>query len=53
MVRNMFSLNFCDISIAVSGPKVLYVPVITATPENLTFRVESEVEKLALELREA
>ena len=33
----MISYDFCDISIAVSGPKGLMVPVIR-NAENLTFR---------------
>ncbi|MCF6180510.1 2-oxoglutarate dehydrogenase complex dihydrolipoyllysine-residue succinyltransferase [Lutibacter sp.] len=44
--------NFQDISIAVSGPKGLMVPVIR-NAENLSFRgVESEVKRLALRARE-
>jgi len=44
--------DFCDISIAVSGPKGLMVPVIR-NAENLTFRgVESEVKRLALRARD-
>jgi 2-oxoglutarate dehydrogenase E2 component (dihydrolipoamide succinyltransferase) len=44
--------DFQDISIAVSGPKGLMVPVIR-NAENLTFRgVESEVKRLALRARE-
>ncbi len=44
--------NFQDISIAVSGPKGLMVPVIR-NAENLTFRgVESEVKRLALRARD-
>src|SRR5690606_39356592 len=35
--REMISYDFCDISIAVSGPKGLMVPVIR-NAENLTFR---------------
>lgn len=48
----MVSYDFCDISIAVSGPKGLMVPVIR-NAENLTFRgVESEVKRLAVRARE-
>src|SRR5690554_548972 len=48
----MVSHDFCDISIAVSGPKGLMVPVIR-NAENLTFRgVESEVKRLAVRARE-
>lgn len=44
--------DFKDISIAVSGPKGLMVPVIR-NAENLTFRgVESEVKRLAILARE-
>jgi len=44
--------DFKDISIAVSGPKGLMVPVIR-NAENLTFRgVESEVKRLAIRARE-
>ncbi|NVJ89594.1 MAG: 2-oxoglutarate dehydrogenase complex dihydrolipoyllysine-residue succinyltransferase [Flavobacteriaceae bacterium] len=44
--------GFQDISIAVSGPKGLMVPVIR-NAENLTFRgVESEVKRLALRARD-
>lgn len=46
------SHNFQDISIAVSGPKGLMVPVIR-NAENLTFRaVENEVKRLALRARD-
>ena len=44
--------DFIDISIAVSGPKGLMVPIIRNT-ENLTFRgVESEVKRLAIRARD-
>ena len=44
--------DFADISIAVSGPKGLMVPVIR-NAENLTFRgVEAEVKRLALRARD-
>lgn len=44
--------EFADISIAVSGPKGLMVPVIR-NAENLTFRgVEAEVKRLALRARD-
>jgi len=44
--------DFKDISIAVSGPKGLMVPVIR-NAENLTFRgVESEVKRLAIRARD-
>ncbi len=50
--KEMITYDFCDISIAVSGPKGLMVPVIR-NAENLTFRgVESEVKRLALRARD-
>jgi 2-oxoglutarate dehydrogenase E2 component (dihydrolipoamide succinyltransferase) len=50
--KEMITYDFCDISIAVSGPKGLMVPVIR-NAENLTFRgVESEVKRLAIRARE-
>ncbi|MDO6471453.1 2-oxoglutarate dehydrogenase complex dihydrolipoyllysine-residue succinyltransferase [Maribacter sp. 1_MG-2023] len=50
--KEMVSYDFCDISIAVSGPKGLMVPVIR-NAENLTFRgVEAEVKRLAIRARE-
>ena len=50
--KEMLSYDYCDISIAVSGPKGLMVPVIR-NAENLTFRgVESEVKRLAIRARE-
>ncbi|WP_100610283.1 2-oxoglutarate dehydrogenase complex dihydrolipoyllysine-residue succinyltransferase [Confluentibacter lentus] len=50
--NEMVSYDFCDISIAVSGPKGLMVPVIR-NAENLSFRgVESEVKRLALRARD-
>ncbi len=50
--KEMKTFNFVDISIAVSGPKGLMVPVIR-NAENLTFRgVESEVKRLALRARD-
>jgi 2-oxoglutarate dehydrogenase E2 component (dihydrolipoamide succinyltransferase) len=48
----MISYDFKDISIAVSGPKGLMVPVIR-NAENLSFRgVEEEVKRLALRARD-
>ena len=48
----MVTYDFCDISIAVSGPKGLMVPVIR-NAENLSFRgVESEVKRLAIRARD-
>ena len=50
--KEMISFDFQDISIAVSGPKGLMVPVIR-NAENLSFRgVESEVKRLAIRARE-
>lgn len=50
--KEMISYDFCDISIAVSGPKGLVVPVIR-NAENLTFRgIESEVKRLATRARD-
>jgi len=46
------AFDFCDISIAVSGPKGLMVPVVR-NAENLTFRgVEAEIKRLALRARD-
>jgi len=46
------SYDFVDISIAVSGPKGLMVPVVR-NAENLTFRgVEAEIKRLAIRARE-
>lgn len=50
--KEMISYDFVDISIAVSGPKGLMVPVIR-NAENLSFRgVEAEVKRLALRARD-
>ena len=50
--KEMLTYDFVDISIAVSGPKGLMVPVIR-NAENLTFRgVESEVKRLAIRARD-
>ena len=46
------SYDFCDISVAVSGPKGLMVPVVRSA-ENLTFRgVEAEIKRLAIKARD-
>ena len=46
------AFDFCDISIAVSGPKGLMVPVVR-NAELLTFRgVEAEIKRLALRARD-
>ncbi|MCL8008494.1 2-oxoglutarate dehydrogenase complex dihydrolipoyllysine-residue succinyltransferase [Gelidibacter japonicus] len=50
--QEMVSYDFCDISIAVSGPRGLMVPVIR-NAENLSFRgVENEVKRLAIRARD-
>ncbi len=50
--KEMITYDFCDISIAVSGPKGLMVPVIR-NAENLSFRgIEAEVKRLALRARD-
>jgi len=50
--KEMLSYDFVDISIAVSGPKGLMVPVIR-NAEHLSFRgVESEVKRLAIKARD-
>lgn len=50
--NNMVTFDFKDISIAVSGPRGLVVPVIR-NAENLSFRgVESEVKRLAIRARD-
>ena len=50
--KEMITYDFCDISIAVSGPKGLMVPVIR-NAENLTFKgVETEVKRLAIRARD-
>jgi 2-oxoglutarate dehydrogenase E2 component (dihydrolipoamide succinyltransferase) len=46
------AFDFCDISIAVSGPKGLMVPVVR-NAENLTFRgIEADIKRLALKARD-
>ncbi len=46
------TFDFCDISVAVSGPKGLMVPVVRSA-ENLTFRgVEAEIKRLAIRARD-
>ena len=48
----MISYNYCDVSIAVSGPKGLMVPVIR-NAQDLTFKsVELEVKRLAERARD-
>lgn len=44
--------DFCDISVAVSGPKGLMVPVVRGA-ENLSFReIEQEIKRLAVRARD-
>jgi len=46
------TFDFCDISIAVSGPKGLMVPVVR-NAENLTFRgIEADIKRLAIKARD-
>ncbi len=46
------AFDFCDISIAVSGPKGLMVPVVR-NAENLTFRgIEADIKRLAIKARD-
>ncbi|WP_452223968.1 2-oxoglutarate dehydrogenase complex dihydrolipoyllysine-residue succinyltransferase [Lacinutrix chionoecetis] len=50
--KEMLTYDFVDVSIAVSGPKGLMVPVIR-NAENLSFRgVEAEVKRLAIRARD-
>lgn len=50
--KEMISYDFVDISIAVSGPKGLMVPVIR-NAENLSFKgIENEVKRLAIRARD-
>ena len=50
--QEMISYDYCDISIAVSGPKGLMVPVIR-NAENMSFKdVEMEVKKVAEKARD-
>lgn len=46
------AFDFCDICIAVSGPKGLMVPVVR-NAENLTFRgIEADIKRLAIKARD-
>lgn len=50
--QDKISFDFCDISVAVSGPKGLMVPVMR-NAETLSFRgVEAEIKRLALRARD-
>ena len=50
--KEMISYDFCDISIAVSGPKGLMVPVIRNAEQLSFLGIESEVKRLAIRARE-
>jgi 2-oxoglutarate dehydrogenase E2 component (dihydrolipoamide succinyltransferase) len=50
--KEMISFDFCDISIAVSSPKGLMVPVIRNAEELDFAGVESEVKRLAVKARD-
>ncbi|MCT4665467.1 MAG: 2-oxoglutarate dehydrogenase complex dihydrolipoyllysine-residue succinyltransferase [Flavobacteriales bacterium] len=50
--KEMVSFEFCDISIAVSSPKGLMVPVIRNAEELDFAGVESEVKRLAIKARD-
>jgi 2-oxoglutarate dehydrogenase E2 component (dihydrolipoamide succinyltransferase) len=50
--QEKISYNFCDISVAVSGPKGLMVPVMRSA-ETFSFRgVEAEIKRLAIRARD-
>lgn len=50
--QEQIKYDFCDISVAVSGPKGLMVPVMR-NAENLSFRgVEAEIKRLAIRARD-
>ena len=50
--KEQIQYDFCDISVAVSGPKGLMVPVMR-NAENLSFRgVEAEIKRLAIRARD-
>ena len=50
--NQMVTYDFCDISIAVSGPKGLMVPVVR-NAENMSFRnIESSIKELAIKARD-
>ena len=50
--QEQIQYDFCDISVAVSGPKGLMVPVMR-NAENLSFRgVEAEIKRLAIRARD-
>lgn len=50
--QEKITYNFCDISVAVSGPKGLMVPVVR-NAESLSFRgIEAEIKRLAIRARD-
>ena len=50
--RSSNQIDYCDISVAVSGPKGLMVPVVRHA-EELSFRgVEAEIKRLAIRARD-
>jgi len=50
--QEKITYNFCDISVAVSGPKGLMVPIVR-NAENLSFRgIEAEIKRLAIRARD-
>jgi 2-oxoglutarate dehydrogenase E2 component (dihydrolipoamide succinyltransferase) len=50
--QEKIAYDFCDISVAVSGPKGLMVPVVRGA-EKLTFKgVEAEIKRLAIRARD-
>ncbi len=50
--QEKITYDYCDISVAVSGPKGLMVPVVR-NAENLSFRgIESEIKRLAIKARD-
>lgn len=48
----LISFNYCDISIAVSSPKGLVVPVIRSTESKSISEIESEIKQLAIKAKE-
>ena len=51
--KEMITYDYCDISIAVSGPKGLMVPVIRHAEKMSFMEVESEVKRLAIRARDS
>lgn len=50
--NELISFNYCDISIAVSSPKGLVVPVIRSTESKSISEIESEIKQLAIKAKE-